>query len=50
MNINEMLDAIRTVIGKTDRNLSEADVMATLVSESEGWRMRLQELEAEDKG
>ena len=48
MNIKEMIEAIRDVVGKSDRSIPEADVMAALVNESEMWRMRLQELEDEE--
>ena len=45
MNIKEMVDEIRNVVGRCDRSIPEVDVMEALVNESEGWSMRLQELE-----
>jgi hypothetical protein len=44
MNVNQMIEAIRDIIGRTDRSIPEIDVMQALVDESEGWRMRLDEL------
>lgn len=46
MDINELIAAIREAVSDTDRDIPEAEVMAALVDESEGWRMRLQELES----
>jgi hypothetical protein len=50
MNLKQLIEAIRELVGKTDRSIPEVDVMAALVNEADGWNMRLQELEAEERG
>ncbi len=39
------IDAVRTAIGDCDLSVSEADLYKKLLTEAEGWRMRLEELE-----
>ena len=46
MNIEQMLDAIRDVIGQTIE--PELAVMEALVAEADTWRARLGELQDED--
>lgn len=48
MNIKEIIDAIRETVSMCNRNILEVDLMAALVTESESWKMRLQELEDKD--
>lgn len=45
LTIDQMLDQIRGIIAKCSG--SEEEVYTALVSEAEGWEMRLQELENE---
>lgn len=44
---DKMLDSIRQAIG--DCKASERETYEALCSESDGWEMRLSELEAEDE-
>jgi hypothetical protein len=50
MNIDQMLDQIRGVIGRVDRSISEREVMESLVEEADTWRARLFELEDDEGG
>lgn len=47
MNIDDLLDAIRDLIGQADPSIPERDLYDALVGESDGWRMRLEEIESE---
>ena len=49
MTIKEMIDAIREVVSKCDRDIPETDVLAALLNESESWQMRQQELEGDEE-
>lgn len=46
MTTKEVIDAIRKIMAKHDG--SEKEFCEALVDESEGWRMRLEELEEEE--
>lgn len=46
MNTKQIIDGIRKLLGQSDGK-NERELMEALVSESDGWRMRLQELEEE---
>jgi hypothetical protein len=48
MTTKQMLDQIRSIISKCDA--SEKETYEELVSEAEGWKERLQELEEDDDG
>lgn len=45
--IDAMLEAIRQAVSRC--TASERDTFEALVVEAEGWKMRLEELEAEDE-
>ena len=46
--IETMLDKVRQAMADCDA--SEKDVMKAMVVESEGWKMRLEEIEQEEEG
>jgi len=46
MTTKETLEAIRNLLGKHVGN--ERDLLESLEAESEGWRMRIQELDEEE--
>lgn len=48
MNIKQMIDQIREIIGGTDRDISEAEVLSALLDEAEFWRARLDEISDDD--
>ena len=47
--IKKMLDKIRQAVGETSQACSEKEVLEELVVEADGWNMRLEEIEAEEK-
>jgi hypothetical protein len=49
MNVEQVLQQVRDAISESDRSISEKDLYEALVAEAEGWKMRLEELEAEEE-
>jgi len=47
--IKKMLDKIRQAVGETSQACSEKEVLEELVCEADGWNMRLEEIESEEK-
>lgn len=47
MSTKQMIDEIRKIVGRC--TASEAACLEALLEEAEGWRMRLEELDEEEK-